>query len=338
MSDIPFVSVILPVRNEEKYIDNCIQSIMNENYPKEKIEILIIDGMSDDATGEKVLSWSKRHKNILLFDNPKKIVTSALNIGIKNARGNIIVRLDAHAEYAPDYITKCVEWLEKTGAANVGGAQRAVSQKSSCIAEALSFANNSFFGLGGAKFRDPKYEGYVESVWPGAFRKEVLDEVGGFTEALYRSEDIDINSRIRSAGYKIFMSPEIKCFYHSRETLSGMIKRCFLDGRGIIQTLFLNRKALSLRHFIPFIFVSSILLGGIFSVLSLYGKFFLLFLGGIYLLTNVSFSIKISIDKGFKYALILPIIFTTIHFSYGIGSLWGIIAIKCWLKNKSFCS
>ena len=212
------VSVVMPVYNEEKYIDRCLASLKKQTYPKENVEWLFIDGGSSDNTVEKIEQYGILNCSIL--QNEKRLVTYALNIGIKNAIGKFIIRMDAHAEYSENYIEKCVFYLKTTDADNVGGV--AITSGEGFVGEANSEILTSKFGVGNSSFRTGSKSGYVDTVPFGAFRREIFDEVGLFNPELPRSEDNDFNSRIRAKGGKVFLSSDIKFTYYCRNTVGGL--------------------------------------------------------------------------------------------------------------------
>lgn len=321
------VSVVIPVYNEEKYIVRCIESLIKQDFPKDKVEFIFVDGNSTDKTVEIIDSYAKKYPNIKLLHNPKKTVPYAMNIGIDNARGQYIIRADAHSEYSSDYISKCIYYLNKTGADNVGGPAVAVGE--TFIGRAFAYIHHCPFGLGGGKFRSTDYEGYVDTVYLGAFRKTTLLNIGKYDERLTRNQDIELNSRIRKNGGKIYLTPDIKSKYYCRDSISAIAKQSYSNGKWNIYTNLVNSSALSLRHYIPLIFVSSIIILCILSILNIRYAWYVLLLDlGSYILANIYFSLKISIKNGIKYFLICFILFFILHISYGLGSLVGLLTIK----------
>ena len=266
----PIVSIILPVRNEGKFIVNCLQSIAAQDYPKENMELLIVDGLSTDSTAQKIEEFRIQNSEfrILVLENPKQTVSAGRNIALRASKGDLVMCMDAHALYSPDYISSCVEVMEAIGAANVGGHMRALPADNTALAYASVLANDSPFGLGGGLFHDPSYEGFAETVWMGCYKKEALNKVGLYDERRTRTEDIDLNRRLMEAGYKIYLSPKIKAWYFPRANLTDLWRQRWADGCEITRFLPDNPKAPRLRHFIPLIFVSTILL---LSALSLSG-------------------------------------------------------------------
>jgi glycosyltransferase involved in cell wall biosynthesis len=340
------VSIVIPIYNEKRYVNLLLNSLLNQSYPKGKFEILMIDGCSEDGTKEEVrkiivsnLKFSTLDLSIL--DNPKKIVPCALNIGIKEAKGEYIIRMDAHTEYASDYISKCVEWLNKTGVDNVGGPIKSMPGRNTLIAKAIALASSNIFGVGNSKFRTSQKAEHVDTVTFGAWPRRVFREVGLFDERLVRNQDIEFNARIRKAGGKIFLTPEIKSYYHCRGTLKGLWKQNFENGKWVIYTKKIAPYCLSWRHFIPLLFVVSLLVSGVMSFVSsqfdlkkIFALCSLLFAGIIvsYLFTNLIFTFLLSIKNGLKCFFILPTVFATLHLSYGLGSVMGLLALRKWMK------
>jgi glycosyltransferase involved in cell wall biosynthesis len=323
------VSVLIPCRNEKKNLQACLDSILAQDYPSDLVEILVIDGMSEDGTRGILEIYASKHKNIEVLDNPRKITPCALNIGIKNARGDIIVRADAHSEYAQDYIQKCCEFLNRAGADNVGGV---VEHKGDgFIGQAIAYAQSCRFGLGGAKFRTAKKAQYVDTIFPGSWRKSIFDIYGLFDERLARNQDIEHNARIRKNGGKVFLTPEIKSYYYCRSSLNDLWIQYFRNGFWNIKTINIAPDSLSLRHFIPLFFVISLLTTWIIPWL---------WLGVVisYLSCNFFFSLKIAAGNGFKYFFIMPAVFLTLHLSYGLGLLAGIIEfLTSGLRRREQC-
>lgn len=325
------VSVILPIKDEEDYIKKCLESMIQQDFPKDKMEILAVDGMSEDNTIKIIDKIKNKYcdLNLKVLLNEKQIVPPAMNIGIENARGDYIIRIDAHSEYSKNYISKCVEYLDKNPEVwNVGGPMRAVG--TNYLGKAIAFLHHSPFGLGGGKFHDVEYEGYVDTVYLGAFRKEVFNKIGLYNEKLIRNQDIELNSRIQKAGGKIYLTPEIKSYYYNRDSIFGLIRQNFRNGLWNIKTKNINSDALSIRHFIPLFFVLSLLAGLSLSVIEstrLFGNFIFSASLGSYFLVSLYFSSKVIKEKGFKYFWVMPFLFFVLHFSYGIGSLVGLFKV-----------
>lgn len=321
----PSVSIIVPCRNEKKYIAPCLESLIKQDY-SHIVEILVVDGMSEDGTRETVKALCTNHPTVKLLDNSRKIVTTGLNIGIAQASGDIIVRADAHAMFEPDYVRQCVECMQETGAANVGGHMRPVAGRS-LVSTSIGFAHQSRFGIGVARFHRPSEKGWADTVWLGAFPRHVFHEVGLYNEDLPRSEDIEFNARLRAKGYKVYLSPQIRARYYPRNTLFGLWKQNFANGKGIADTLRLAPRAVSARHLVPLAFVLALLGSGVLAAIRPAGFYALAGGGGSYLLAALAASATIALVHGSRYLPVMLLVFATIHLSYGLGSLWGLLRL-----------
>ena len=318
-------SVVIPLRNEEAYIEQCLQSLLRQDYPADQLEVLLVDGMSTDRTCAIIEDYSARYPYMVLLNNPHKTVPFAMNIGIRAARGRYIVRLDAHSAYADNYITKCIEFLEKTGADNVGGV--AETRGEGFWGSAIALMLSSRFGVGNSAFRIGAEDGYVDTVPFGAFRREVFEKYGYYDERLTRNQDNEMNYRIRKNGGKIYLTNEIKLTYFSRSTIRGIAKMAFQNGKWNVITSFLCPGTMGVRHFVPFAFVLSLLLWPLAGLLFNSG-FFLKCLAlelALYLCLNIGFSLAIALKNSFKYFLALLLLFPLFHICYGWGSLAGLL-------------
>ena len=318
------ISIVMPVYNEEKYIQKCIDSLLEQDYPQDDMEWIFVDGCSKDKTKEIILSYKEKFpKLIYLYDNPNKIVSYAMNIGIQNSHGKYIIRLDAHAEYAENYFSKCVEFLDKTDAENVGGLAETKSRTK--MGQSIAKMLSSKFGVGNSQFRTNGKSGYVDTVPFGAFRREVFSKWGGYDERLVRNQDNEMNYRIRKNGGKIYLSDEIKLSYYCRDSIKGINKMARQNGMWNIITLKLCPGSMGLRHYVPLLFVLSILgLAGLgflhWIIWALLGLEMFL-----YLLLDIVFSFKAS--TRFKDFFLLMFLFPSFHINYGIGSLKGIFKL-----------
>ncbi len=318
----PTVSIIVPVYNEREYIEKCIQSLMAQDYP-DIIEILCVDGGSPDGTRQIIHHVQKDCPKIRLLDNPYRVQTVALNVGIEQAKGEIVARIDAHGFYARDYISQCVAHLIETGAGNVGGAAQPMPGNS-LISKLIAFAHESRFGIGVAKFRRRSGGGWVDTVWPGFYWRRVFDEIGLYRPELTRNEDVEFNARLRAHGYGIYLSPQIRAYYFPRQDLRGLWGQNFANGVGAMQTLFVNPQALGLRHLIPFLFVTGLLGSLLITPWHVLGQAALGAIAVAYALGCIVFSLQIGLKHGLGYAALMPFVFFTIHLSYGLGSMWGL--------------
>jgi glycosyltransferase involved in cell wall biosynthesis len=324
MSSNITVSVVMPVYNEEAYIEKCIESLLMQDYPTEKMEWIFVDGCSKDRTVDILKGYQVKYPQLIqVLHNPHKIVPYAMNIGIAAAQGIYIVRLDAHADYATDYISKCIHYLETTDAENVGGLAetKAIGFMGNAIAKMLS----SKFGVGNSQFRTNGKSGYVDTVPFGAFPREVFSKYGGYDERLVRNQDNEMNFRIRKNGGKIYLAEDIHFSYYCRNSIRGIATMARKNGMWNVITMRLCPGAMGVRHFIPFAFVLSLL--GL-SILSFLHWSFGLLLGLeclLYFLLDILFSGKQA--SGVKEFFALLPLFPIFHVSYGIGSVIGIVKL-----------
>lgn len=315
------VSVIMPIYNEEKYIKDCVESLLTQDYPKDEMEWLFVDGGSVDRTKEILAGYQEQYSDLIkVFDNPNKTVPYAMNIGIANSRGKYIVRLDAHAEYNKDYISKCIYYLDTTDADNVGGVAETKSKGE--IGQSIALMLSSQFGVGNSQFRTNGKNGYVDTVPFGAFRREVFSKYGGYDERLTRNQDNEMNFRIRKNGGKIYLSRDIKLAYYCRDSISGIAKMALINGRWNVITMRLCPGSMGIRHFVPLAFVLSLFVLGIGSIFIPIARWLLVLELILYLMLDIIFSIK---QAGtIKEFIHLIVLFPIFHISYGLGSLKGI--------------
>ncbi len=318
------ISIICPIYNEEKYIAKCIESIIAQDYPNEDMEILFVDGMSTDNTRKIVAEYQAAYPFIQLLDNPQKIVPCAMNIGIKAAKGDVIIRLDGHALYPSNYFSQLVEWHKKLPDAwNVGGVCDTKVVNSTPVSEAIAKVMSDKFGVGNSTFRTGSDKEYLEAdtVPFGAYKSFVFDKIGLYNEQLARVQDIELNKRLKHAGGKIYLVPSIHCTYIPRDNYKAFYRNRYLTGYWVINTCFITKttKNLGIRHFIPALFVLSLVLPFILGFI--WWPLFLItaIVSLLYLGAMLYRSIMINDEKTTLWSLLKA--FCCIHFSYGLGSL-----------------
>lgn len=323
------ITAMVVVRNEENYIKISLKSLLEQDFPSNKYEVIVVDGMSTDNTMQsikQVLEEYQGNTKVTILQNEKKLLASGWNMGIKNAKGSYVIRIDAHAKASKNFIQKSLEIIEKLPAdvACVGGRLLSVSleKEDKTISKVLS----SPFGIGNSKFRYADKPQYVDTVAFGLYKKEVFKKVGYFDETLERNQDNNMHNRIRKAGFKFYFNPEIKSEYYVRNNLKKMLKQGFRNGKWNIVVFKQDKNSLSLRHLIPFIFVLSII--GL-AILSFINKIFLYLLElelALYLVIGIIFAIK-KTKNPFEILKML-LYFFLLHTSYGIGSLLSIFSKK----------
>jgi glycosyltransferase involved in cell wall biosynthesis len=335
MSNHELVSIILPCRNEEKFIGLCLESIINNDFSEEDLEVLVIDGQSNDNTRSIVKSYAHRFPYIKLLDNPTKITPSAFNIGINSSKGNIIIIMGAHNMYPPNYISGLTYWLKKTGADCVGGLCQTKAVNNSVFAQAISLSISQPFGVGNAYFRiGSKSIRRVDTVAFGCYRREVFNKIGLFDEELVRNQDDEFNLRLKKQGGQILLVPKIISYYYARDSLSKLWRMYYQYG--YFKPLVARKVGgiFTLRQLVPSLFVSSLLLTAIMSFWFPLMKTIFAIIGCSYLAMNIYFSSKAALDKGIKIGLALSLVFPVLHISYGVGYLKGIFDFWIWKKQS----
>ena len=325
---MPKISIIIPCLNEEKYIKNCLSSIIDSEYNKNDLEVLVVDGMSSDKTLEIVQEFSRKYTFIKLLDNVKKIAPVAMNIGIKEAQGEYIIRLDAHAFYPKDYFDKLISWHQKLDADNIGAVIITDVKHENLKSNAIKRALSSKFGVGNSEFRTGVAEiKEVDTVPFGCYRKEVFQKYGYYDERLVRNQDIELNKRIINGGGKIYLVPDVQCTYYARENFTALAKNNYANGKWNILTAYYTKtfNSLSIRHFVPLIFILSIVLPSLLIPLS--EKFLYAAIVPLLSYSTLVIIASIKLRNSSNNIIYLMVSFFTLHFSYGIGSLVGIFTV-----------
>lgn len=326
------VSIVIPCRNEENYIEQCIKSFLVQSYPQELIEIIVADGMSTDNTRKIIDEMKKEHKNIKLLDNLKLSAPTGMNLGIKESKSDIIIIFGAHAYADKDFVRENVLALEGKDIGCAGGVITTINDsiKGEAIAEAMSCP----FGVGNALFRYAEKEAFVDTVGFGAYDRKFIIDIGLFDEELVRNQDDELNFRVQKAGKKILLNPKIKATYFSRGDFKKLWRQYYQYGFWKVRVIQKHKKPASIRHLIPLMFVLFLLDGGILSIFS---KF--IFIGYLltlllYLLLDLTFSVKICKKKSIKHLPYLFITFPILHISYGVGFIMGLFNFYIF-KSKS---
>jgi glycosyltransferase involved in cell wall biosynthesis len=310
----PFVSIVIPCRNEAVSIGRCLDSILAGDYPAERMEVLVADGRSEDGTRGLVELYAARDRRVRWIDNPEMITPVALNRGIRAARGDVIVRLDAHSTISKDYVRLAVEYLALSGASNVGGAMHTLAQDSGSFSEPIRIVLTHRFGVGNSRFRTGAEKPvWVDTVFGGCWPREVFTRIGLFNERLERSQDLEFNLRLRRAGGKILLAPDIESCYYARTTLKSFWRHNWINGVwAVLPFAYAQGMPVRWRHLVPLAFVIS---------LAVSPKL----VGIAYLCASLVVSIHTAWkQRSLRLALLLPAAFASLHLAYGAGSLWGL--------------
>lgn len=320
-----FVSAMIVYRNEEQTIGKALLSLINQDYPRDRYEIILIDGMSDDASSEVINRILAEHAdiNVRIIKNEKKILATGWNLGIKSAKGEYVFRIDAHSEVEEQYINKCLTLHENLNdkLACVGGTivSKALEGSDEAVSEILS----SPFGVGNSKFRYSTTPGYVDTVAFGMYKKEIFEEVGYFDETLVRNQDVDIHSRMRNCGYKFYLDPNIHVVYYARNSLKTMLKQGFQNGKWVLILLKRGKSHPSFRHLVPFVFVISLIILFVGAIFNKNCRVLLVAEIATHFALGTYFAMKKETTK--KNKVIMPIYFALLHIAYGFGSLIGLL-------------
>ena len=319
------ISVIIPVRNEERYIGSCLESIVRNDYPKETLEIIVVDGCSDDSTRAIVEELTREHPYIRMLENPDRTVPYAMNIGIDASRGDLLMRMDAHTLYPPDYIRKLVGWHRRLEADNVGAVCNTGVLHETRTSVALRKIMSDPLGVGNSYFRTGVTAvKRVDTVPFGCYRRSVFERIGKYDTRLTRNQDIELNKRLVRNGGRIFLVPDVRCTYLVRETYREFARGRFATGRWIVRTSYLTRSlsSVSARHFVPLVFLLSLIVP---AVLALVHPGFLL-LSGLSLASYAAIVTWRSVSLSDRSTSVLHLLgaFAAAHFGYGLGSLAGL--------------
>jgi glycosyltransferase involved in cell wall biosynthesis len=297
------------------------------------LEVIVVDGDSDDDTPDIVEEIAHFDPRVKLLRNPNRTVPYAMNIGIRGSRGQVIVRVDAHARYPESYIRQSVHTLLATGADNVGGLWRTNPGARTPIARAIAMALTHPFGVGNASFRTGARAGFVDTVPFGSFRRSVFCDVGLFHERLTRHQDYELNTRIRRSGGRIYLEAGLSCDYYARPTLWSLLNQKFADGKWCVYSWVVCPEAYALRHAFPGVVTASALLLGAASLLAPVALSILLFCVAAYAFLAGLATLELALTRKSWSALLCPLVFPVLHFGHGMGVIAGVTTGRAWAKR-----
>ena len=329
------VTVIVPCRNEGKWIGPCLRSILDNDYPSDCLDILVVDGMSSDGTRQVIESFAASHPRLRLLNNEKRITPAAMNLGIAAAAGSVIVRMDAHVEYPADYISSLVELLEKSEADNVGGVCETLPANDSPLARAIAFGMSHPLGVGNSHFRIGSAEDrWVDTVPFGCYRREVFDRIGMFDEELVRNQDDELNLRLIGRGGRILLSPRIVCKYFARDSLLKLWRMYYQYGYYKPMVVRKVGGVLTIRQLLPPLFVLGLIVTGLSAPWCRLGLAAFLVVAGSYLVAIAGVAVRSAGRQGWAAAAALFGVFPALHLSYGIGYLRGVVEFLVLRRNR----
>jgi len=324
--DLPFVTVIMPVRDESRYIVRSLTAVLEQDYPRHRLEVIVADGMSTDETRQKVRALQASHSNIKLIDNPERIASTGLNRAMAIASGTVIARVDGHCEIAPDYIRRAVQHLQNDGIDGVGGPIETVGETPT--AAVIAAVMSSVFGVGGSAFRTVKDRTMLTDtiVFP-VYTRAIIERAGGYDAELVRNQDDEYNYRLRKLGARLLLASDVRSRYYCRRTVRSLCSQYFQYGFWKVRVLRKHPRQMSIRQFGPPVFVAA-LIGSIgLGALSPAGWWSFVAVGGSYLLANATASLLVALrsERRTVQLLLLPVVFAAFHVSYGLGFLLGFV-------------
>ena len=325
MSTKPSVTVIMPIRNEGAFIDRSLGAVVDQDFPRERLQILVADGRSTDDTRARIQDLARKHPEVTIeiVDNPGGIVPTGMNAALRKATGDIIVRVDGHTIVEPDYIRRCLDALERTGAQCVGGRMDAVAD--AALGRAVALATSSPFGVGGARFHYSPREEEVDTVYMGAWPRELFQRMGGFDEEMVRNQDDELSYRIRERGGRIMLDPSIKSRYYPRTSLRTLWRQYFQYGYWKVRVMQKHPLQMKLRHFAPGALVATLAVTALASPFSAAARVALVTVASLYVAANLAASAWTARRADEGSAPWLPVVFAALHLSYGAGFLTGLV-------------
>jgi cellulose synthase/poly-beta-1,6-N-acetylglucosamine synthase-like glycosyltransferase len=330
----PRVSVVVPCYQESAVIRQCLESIDANDFPKDRLEVLVVDGMSNDGTRAIIAEFAAAHPYIRMLDNPKRITPAGLNAGIAEAKGDVIMRMDAHADYPSNYISSLVSWLDRSGADNVGGVCVTAPTRDGALAKAIAFGMSHPIGVGDSYFRigaaQPRW---VDTVPFGCYRREVFERIGGFDEDLIRDQDDELNARLIYAGGRILLAPDIVCRYFARDSLQKLWRMFYQYGYFKPLAVKKLKHLTTFRQLAPPLLIVVLLISAVLAFWSVLAMAMLCLLLGSYAGILTLGVWQASRDHGWLTALAVLPVFLTLHFGYGVGYIRGILDF--WIRRRS---
>jgi succinoglycan biosynthesis protein ExoA len=330
------VSVIMPVRNEANFIEQSLNAVLAQDYPCEKLEVLIADGLSVDGTRPLIARLAEAHPDIhvAVIDNPHRIVPTGFNLALARSRGEVIVRVDGHTIIARDYVRESVAALQGAGADGVGGRMEAIGNN--LFGEAVSLATSTRFGVGGARFHYSEREEWVDAIYLGAWPRHVFEQIGQFDEEQVRNQDDEFNYRILERGGRLLLSPKIKSRYYVRSTPHSLWRQYYHYGFWKVRVMQKHRKQMRVHQFVPALFAGTLLVNLALLPFAAIGRSGIALVAGCYTAANIGVSSLQARRKDWRLLPLLVLAFGSIHLAYGLGFLVGLVRFwNRWVDRSS---
>lgn len=323
--DLPSVSLIVAMRNESSHIHRCLGSVLAQEYPDDRLEIIVADGRSTDGSAEIVARLLEGRPSARLIDNERITQAAGWNLGIEQATGEIVGIVSGHVELAPDYVRSAVAALRRTGADMVGGPVRAIGEGS--IGKAISLAMSSPFGVGNARFRYATVEEPADTVFMGLCRRELYERLR-FDEEMVRNQDDELSYRLLDEGGRIVCDPAIRSTYRSRATLRGLAHQYFQYGYWKVRVVQKHPRQVRARQLAPPALVAATIGGATLSPFSDLVRAATTAVVGAYGAGTIVAALRVGRTASPQVRFALPAVFATLHFSYGLGLLWGLVRFR----------
>lgn len=323
-NSLPFVSVLMPVRNEERYIERSLGSVLAQDYPPDRFEVIVADGRSTDRTRELVRSMMKGNISVKLIDNPGMIAPTALNAAYQEAKGSILARVDGHCEIPVDYLARAVRHLVEERVDGVGGSWTIVGETP--VSRSIALASAARFGVGGSSYRVTSGRDMMVDTIPfPVYLRKTIEIAGPYDEELIRDQDDEYNFRIRELGGRLLLAGDLTTIYHSRTSLRRLAKQYFQYGFWKVRVAQKHPKRMSLRHFVPSAFVLSLSSFALISLSSRKARRPLMIVAMSYTAANASVSLWLALRHGLRHLPVLTVAFASMHVGYGLGFCIGLI-------------
>ena len=321
---LPFVSIIIPVHNEVRYLPHCLGASLAQDYPADRTEILVADGGSSDGTRHIIADSQQHCPRLRLVENPERVFSTGFNRALREAQGDVIIMMGGHCEIAPDYVSRCVSYLQRPEIDCVGGPMDTVGETPR--ARVIALGMQSPFGVGGVAFRTVRDRSMeVDTVAFGAYKRDAIERCGPLDEEMARGQDDEYNYRLRKLGGRILLAPDVRCRYYSRSSLAALWGQYFRYGFWKVRVMQKHPLQMRPRQFVPPVFVAVLLSSALMATFTPVGLALLALVAVSYALANLTASVWTASRGGWRHLPLLPVVFAAIHLSYGLGFLAGLV-------------